>query len=335
MTLNNELLEQTRTSIREVTEYDLEKLPRRAELGSTRAFDKAVAPARKVVGIFEKIPLQNLDELPDNELKVLKQQADAFFSLLEKIELTDSDTITAASRDNLVAQLESQHQPIFSKLYPLIAYVVIRTTDFGELETNARASVQAARTDAKVAIKEVEKLKTEADEIMSSIRATAAEQGVSQQAIYFNTEADSHQKDAKHWRTVTTWAAAILFLLAIGSFGIHKIPFLAPTSASEAVQLALSKFLLFAISGYLLVLSARNFLSHKHNAIVNRHKQNSLVTFKALAKAANQDESQNIILEQAAASIFAIPESGFTKAMGVTPTIGNSVVKLSPPTSSG
>jgi hypothetical protein len=64
----------------------------------------------------------------------------------------------------------------------------------------------------------------------------------------------------------------------------------------------------------MLLLCARNFLSHKHNAIVNRHRQNALLTFNALVKAAGSEDRSDVILTYAAACIFSPQETGYTKA---------------------
>ena len=45
----------------------------------------------------------------------------------------------------------------------------------------------------------------------------------------------------------------------------------------ETSQLAISKFLLFAILDYLVLFCARNFLSHKHNTIVNKHRPERII----------------------------------------------------------
>ena len=67
--------------------------------------------------------------------------------------------------------------------------------------------------------------------------------------------------------------ANLLGAYAVLSLGIHKIPLIAPGNTYETVQMAISKILIFAVISFVLYLSARNFMSHKHNAAVNRHRQ--------------------------------------------------------------
>jgi hypothetical protein len=62
----------------------------------------------------------------------------------------------------------------------------------------------------------------------------------------------------------------------------------------------------------MLFLSARNFLNHKHNAIVNRHRQNALMTHRALIEAAGDHGIREAIMVQAAGCIFSPQNTGYT-----------------------
>jgi len=72
----------------------------------------------------------------------------------------------------------------------------------------------------------------------------------------------------------------------------------------------------FAVLSFMLYLSARSFLSHKHNAVVNRHRQNALLTYRALADAAAADQNREVILTHAAACIFSPQPTGYSNDGG-------------------
>jgi hypothetical protein len=108
----------------------------------------------------------------------------------------------------------------------------------------------------------------------------------------------------------------LLALYAVGTIFLHKIPFLAPTSGYETVQHAVSKVLVFVTISFFLILSARNYLAYRHNAVVNRHRQNALATYQALVKAAGDTANRDIVLAKAAACIFCQRTSGFGKTEG-------------------
>lgn len=118
-------------------------------------------------------------------------------------------------------------------------------------------------------------------------------------------------------------------VVAVLSFTLHRIPALEPKTALDSYQLIASKILLFAVLSYMLVLCTRNFMSHKHNVVVNKHRQNALMTFKALADAASDSKLKDIILTHASACIFSPQETGYTKATGMASVTGSkSVIEL-------
>ena len=84
----------------------------------------------------------------------------------------------------------------------------------------------------------------------------------------------------------------------------------------------------------MLFLSSKNFLSHKHNAIVNKHRQNALMTYTALTDSAASDESKDIVLNHASSCIFSPQDTGYIKHENSSNnTAGSrSVVELIPKT---
>jgi membrane protein implicated in regulation of membrane protease activity len=174
----------------------------------------------------------------------------------------------------------------------------------------------------------------EAKRILEEVRKVAAEQGVSQQAHYFAQESIEHDKEAKWWRNWTVVTAGLLVAYVAATAFLHKWSFLAPTNTYETVQLALSKALAFIVLAFLLLMCARNFFSHKHNAIVNKHRQNALLTFKALVDAAGSEERRDVILTYAASCIFSPQETGYAKGSGA-PDMPLNIIQALPKVSSG
>jgi hypothetical protein len=303
-------------ALRRVQDFDPKSLVRQAELGSKLALREAVAPAQRVIDLFRLITPSQLNYFPEKQKNVVRDQANAFYSLLEKcqsFEIEDAQPSPTEARNELISQLESQFQPVFDALYPLISFANARSLDFSALERDARAAAQSARDVSSNVVAELEGQRKAAATILEEVRAAAAEQGVSKQAIHFKNEADSHSSAANDWRRYTIYTAVGLAIYAVASLFFQYIPGLEPTNGYRATQLAVSKVLIFAVIAYMLFLCARNFLSHKHNEIVNRHRQNALATFTALAEATSDAASSDIVLSHAAACIFSPQETGYTK----------------------
>ena len=158
----------------------------------------------------------------------------------------------------------------------------------------------------------VDKVPNRFELVLVAAQRAASEQGVSQQAVYFRDEAQAHSTAADKWRKYTVRLAIALGVYAVAIIVLYNV--LHPGDAYQSAQLITGKVLLFAVLSYMLLLSARNFLSHTHNAIVNKHRQNALMTFTALAAAAKDAAGKDIVLTHAAACIFAPQETGYAKA---------------------
>lgn len=308
-------LEQASAGLKQIQEFEISSLPRREELGQL-AFDDAVAPAERLVKLYGLIPLTILPELPEDQLSRIHASAERSFKALEDCRSFDVKTVQGPPgpiKDGLIGALEKEYCNAWNDLHAIISFAGTRTLDVGRIEVESRAVLKEVRRETGAAIESLKSSSDQAEKILADVRKVAEEHGVSQQAIYFKSEAVQHEERAKEWRTATIAVACFFVLGAMASAFTHKIPILAPDNMYEAFQLGLSKVLLFGALAYLLTLCGRNFLANKHNAVVNRHRHNGLVTFETLANAAADEGHRDIVLTHAAACIFAPQDSAFTK----------------------
>ncbi len=298
------------------------------------SFEDAVQPAQRLIEVFSQLPSAFLEQLPTNELNAVKQQADAVYQQFNSIlEFNLEQQDPRSRRDQAIQSLRDSYQRLFTQLYPLVSYSMARTVDFNQLEGNARAAVQSIRDQTDKLMEELADQKSEAAGILEEVRQAAAEQGVSQQASYFKEEADKHGTECGKWRTRTIWMA-----IAVGCYGLltlvlHKVPFLSPNNLYETIQFTVGKLIMFFVLTYMLVLCAKNFLSNRHNEIVNRHRQNALMTYKALVDAGGTPEARDVVLTHAASSIYKLHETGYARASDGGGASSSSVVEMIPRTS--
>jgi hypothetical protein len=254
-----------------------------------------------------------LQDLPLQQLQAVQKQANAdhqIFAQILSFETTQANPHEV--RTQLVEKVTSTYQQTFNVLHPLVSYSLHRSADFQRLDQDARATIQSIQDRASSLTEDLEKSQETAAGILDEVRKVAAETGVSQQAFHFREAAESHATKAAEWRGLTVKLAWALGAFAVSSFFIHKLPFFAPESTYDTVQLAVSKLLVFATLSYMLYLAARNFLSHEHNAIVNKHRQDALATYKALVDAAGSTANRDVVLTYAAACIFSPQATGYS-----------------------
>lgn len=325
------ILEEAKESLLRVQNFDAESLARESDLGARFNFKEAIQPANRLIRLFQQLSPDTLGDFPDNHLTVIRDHANATYNRFQEILKFDPEKTEnpAPTRTNLIKQLVDAYAGIFNHIFNYIAYGVGRSVDFRRLEHDARASIQAVQDNAEKSAKELENTKEEANGILADIRKIAAEHGVTQQAIYFKEEADTHEKQAEEWRRRTVKLAWFLGVYALLSLWFNKIPGLVPESAYQSWQLGTSKVLIFLVISYVLLLAARNFMAHRHNAVVNRHRQNALMTFQALVDAAKNPDAKDVVLSHAASCIYAPQETGYSKAAG-SASLNRAIIEMLP-----
>lgn len=316
-------------ALERVQTFDPESLGREGDLGRQMNFAEAIAPAETIIAIYKRIPLSTLSDFTDAQLNAITAQARADYNIFKQIldfNAASNDAVT--TRISLLAQVKARRDQAFDQLWQYIAYGVARITDTSLLETQARATIQGIEDQAAKLTDQLTKAKADADFALASIRAVASEQGVSQQAIYFKEEAQAQEMLATTWLTYTYRFAFAVGLFAILSLFLHKIDWIKPSNGAEMFQLISSKLLIFAVLGYMLVMAAKNYTTHKHNAVVNRHRQNALLTYRAIVTAADDSGTQDIVLAHAASCIFSPQETGFSYGKTDSGQTSRSVLEL-------
>lgn len=325
--------ENTKVALQRIQNFDCNELARTEVLGQAWDFVEAIEPAKKIVAFYNQLPVNIIEELPDGDARQIQKRADATYNLLSQIMNFDSSAQDAMqNRTNLLNDVKTHYDSVFQNLINYISYAVSRTVDFDTLENQGRAAVQAVQDQASEVLEDLKNYSVQAESVLEEVRTAAAEQGVSQKAKYFKEEAELHDEESNKWKKTTNALAIATGFYAILALFVHKIDWIAPQNNYETVQLLASKIIIFFVLAYLLSLSAKNFLSHKHNSIINKHRQNALMTFNALVEASEQDHTRDVILNHAASCIFMPQDSGYTKNANSNDNSAKTIVEMLPRT---
>lgn len=301
-------------SLTRIQKFQVASLPREDDLGRALNFNSVVDPASRLVDLFNRLSIQALEDFPDQVLAQIRDSANNVYKIFETIlNFETNQSNPQSERDSLISQVVNSYPHTFQLLHPYIAYSLHRSADFQRLDSEARATLQAVEDKSNEFFKKMQDNELDATRILEQIRKVAAEEGMTQQAAHFRAESDSHNADAEKWRKKTVNLAWVVGIFAVASLFLHKLPILSPINTYETIQLAVSKILIFSVLTYMLILSARNFLSHRHNAIVNKHRQNALMTHRALVEGTNASGARDAVMLQAASCIFSPQPTGYSQ----------------------
>lgn len=326
---NKELYDEAKSSLERIQNFDPSDLARESELGNRLNFSEVIEPAQILIDLYNRLSLTALQDFPDQGLTVIRTNANNHYKLFSQILEFELDQQNPTNvRTSFINNVIAAYQPAFQALHPYISYSLHRSADFQRLDSEARATLQAIEYKSNQITKDLAKHENDAKLVLDEIRRVAAEEGVTKQASHFNAEYELHQTEAKRWQMYAVNLAIALGVFAVLSLFLHKVPWLKPETTYDAIQLSISKFLIFFVMAYMLFLSAKNFLNHKHNAIVNKHRQNALMTHSALVEASGEEGVRDAVLLQASSCIFSPQSTGYTASSSEDVSNQKSVVEI-------
>lgn len=285
-------------------EVPLEKLTRQ-DLG-TFGFDSLTPRFEEIKQVAGFLSPGGLASLP---LNLLRSSAEAFGNIETRRQEVESFNPTASSnagqdRNNIAGNFGGATVDFIRAMAPVVGFVAAQriASDWSGFSNQALGKLQAVDKAALVA----ESRQRELDEILRVARETVQKVGVARHAEHFSEQAKEHEEGAKVWLIATTSAALITTAAAMVNF-LFALKEPVPVSA----QLVLAKLILFSLLLSAVVWCGRMYRSHRHNYIVNKHRQNALMSFETFAKGSDDPQTKNAVLLQATQSIFMPQQTGY------------------------
>jgi hypothetical protein len=321
--------------LKSVQEFDAAVLEREHDLGRAHKFTEVADAARKTIalyrlvdpGVAELLHRDHANQLYKDAYEVLEHFKAAF-------DFDPNSSSAISTRETLNKKASEMLQKAHAHLPPYMAESArISQRDF-QAEYERLASEQTERVAASQSMleetkSEVEALKENIKQALEGARAAAVQSGVTFQAAQFHQAATAHETAARRWLVTTYIFAVILATWAVT--GPLALSWLATRSGVvvSPEQLIASKILSFAVVSFLLVVAARSFFAHRHNAVVNHHRQNALVTYKAIVEASGNPATRDIVLQYAASCIFGPQSTGYSReGKSGPPTVQNVIESL-------
>jgi hypothetical protein len=301
-------------------DFDVETL-RRADLGP-QSFSEAILVFERCFRLVDRLRGIDFISVPSPILNDLNQRLDGIHRRIDSIRTFNGSS--AANRDALARNWADQYPNEFSCIAQVLAVTPLKIPDFRESEkmiaestrliADAEKRFQAFEGDTKAQVKSV----------LEAARTASLGSGVAAHAKCFEEEAKANARVAVIWLAVFVVMAAVTaafgFYLADhysaspptagGNVGARdSVPVEMPLA--RAIQVAVARLFIFSVLYFATVWCGRMFKAHKHNELVNRHRQHSLRTFEAFLAATSDDATRNAVLLQTTTAIFAQTNTGF------------------------
>ena len=260
-----------------LAEMNPQQLGRRDALGSELCFEELAPYFEALLSIWDRVRCLLFADASEKALKQLSDRAGITVTLFDEILSFDASADNMQSvRSKLLHRVPHVYDDIYEQIPPRVTFE--EGTALETVQQSAREALESVRG----ARDEAAEARAEAAEVVAAIKAAAGEAGVERHAGLFRREAEEHMTTARWW-LVATFGLCILTLGA-AIWNYQQILPGATMGFGASVQTVVARLLLFSILYFALILSGRNYRAHRHNAIVNTHRQNALTTFETFAK---------------------------------------------------
>lgn len=213
----------------------------------------------------------------------------------------------SSERDRLAKNVRGQFDNLRRVTTPFAGYLSWLSVDIDSLRRDIQNEADVARETVNRLVQSITERQAEAEQAVQAIREASAEAGVAHHASTFATAAERHEDASATWmkRAVSvglaTVAAAFVLVFIMETSG--------NISDGHVLQIVLAKAVVLSIGFYFTVSSVRLYRSHTHLAVVNRHREDSLKTFRAFVEGAGDDEEtkSKVLLEATHAAFGQAP----------------------------
>jgi hypothetical protein len=182
-------------------------------------------------------------------------------------------------------------------------------------------AIDSTRDTAQKRLKEIDDIKQKAADLHVEMQRQSTETVSEKYANIFGREALIHSNsdsakgkrgDAQTWLLAAVWAIVVFIIFIYFIDGIMPID-KKETNSTVIVIEYLRRLLLVSFFLYVITFMFRQYSIHKHLATVNKHRENTLNSFKLFIQSIDSSDSdvKNTIVKEIAKAIYESGETGY------------------------
>ncbi len=305
-----QLMEQIEGKLDTLSQFQIDDLVRENDLGSQLSFKDAEPTILRTIELFNRTKTVNLEDVPHNLLSNFNAQLDnAIQRFTQFKDFNANQNNPVNQRNHLINQFENQFDSYYQHTLPILTVGLLSGNDLSVQQAKLeQLTSELEKKTKETEEKGVQYLK-QLEETLKSAEEAAAKVGVSRHSQIFMTESNEHEEQARAW---LKWTVGVLIAIVVASIlFIFLFPDSKATNA-EIIQFSIAKIVVLSALFYGLSICNRNYKAHRHNATLNKHRQNALSTFETFAKAAGTDnQTKNAVLIEATHTIFSNQQTGY------------------------
>jgi hypothetical protein len=305
----------------------------REDLGASLSFAEARPVFGRILRLCTWLSQAPLDMLPSKLSQQLNANLDSVIQRLHDVigfTVADVQVNPVQARRDLLINIRHAYDALFTTTTPLMAAAAALSDPAQASLARLRTLAETAESDATQTLKKMHDLDDKASSILAAMQKASGLSAVVPFAEYFRQEADQHRRVAGWWLASTVALAVVavgfgVYFLYSLSHALMGLPAAIPSentasgfalSAGQSVQLAIAKIAIVAVLYMAVIWTGRGYKAHRHNYVVNKHRQNALLTFEAFVQSARDTATRDAVLLHAARCVFSPQATGYLHAEG-------------------
>lgn len=313
-------IEEVSGKLAKVASVDPESLSRTDELSREINFENAVPHFREMIDVARQLNDRDLSRLPTKELNQVDGAVNRLQSFIDQVrgfEINQDKPGDVCKQ--LADQIANAYDTVVHPLVVPLAFTATQATDYARIEREAKGALSTIKDEKGKIDKYLEDVRAQVAAALDEVQKQAAEAGVSQNALIFETAAKAQRESADDWLRATRWAGIVTFGLAIILL-LSPLVY-SPATTPQAIQLIFSKVLVVSVAFFVLIWCSKNYRAARHNQTLNQHRADALKTFRAFVEGTSEVAVKDAILVQAAQAAFAPRNTGYDGGDGDGPQI--------------
>ncbi len=316
-------------ALRVINSIDVNGVDRKDELGREFAFFdlyRTIVSARKVTDtiadeIFHEIPI-DLQFKAANALNLIA----SMYGLSRNFSVAQGNAKSEHERIEAVAR--AQVAELYLSLAPVVSLHLQLSASKGEADS-ALERLESERREVRELWErtsdEAGRILASLNDVLASSRSASAELATIVEAEHFGEASSKYAEIANRWLIASGIMLAIVVIVS-GVFIFFSLDtYIVKMTNYALVNYVGSKILFIAILLYVTNSCVRSYFANKHNEIVNAHRKNAIMSYRALVVSATAVEAKDIILSHAASAIFSPQDTAFVRG-GSAPEVPTNIV---------
>jgi hypothetical protein len=279
--------------------------------------------AYSILNHFKVLPIEFLDE---QATKTILNQATPVGETIDSIkEFTIEQSDPVSQRTSIITQLKTRVNNFYNAAHIWIPFLAYQKGDVQRNIEELTRTVSDAKETVELGKKEIEEKSKEIDDIIVAAREASASVGVAHFTADFMTEVEQLERGAKRWLVASISSA---FLTIVAAFVMLFIINGQDQSTFKIVQITTTKLVILAVLLSATVWCSKIYKSNKHLITINKHRANSLKTFQAFMKAAENVQARDAVLLETTRAIFGVTPTGYLDADISSGDLGTRIIEI-------